>query len=363
MRNEKPCVIVYVRPSCVRTIESIFRRPCSIFSRPFFVPFSSRFSRRDSDRRGGVHTNHHGIFPPPPEVTTALTKHPGIMQTARMDVTILLPHHIDNCRLPKELGKHNILIVCVPQRSRIAWRELHPCLFAGPKRASRRLVRCMLDQSSLDWKRMATSSDSSDEEATHSDCLCQRRMRIPVSTRRSTASKAHKLAIWIQPPVHILIEPYWQGLLIHWEHKLIQATSLAAYFATLGGGFFLCRHLTTALQLAKQQQRMAVLLGDTGMYYRCQVNQAYNYIYAGHFETAKRLLAEVQVAAATTYQPDQVLVQMCQSADLFRRRVKKARQTPALEQSGLVKDDLYRIRMVQDQSLATTDVTAPFRRS
>jgi hypothetical protein len=195
------------------------------------------------------------------------------------------------------------------------------------------------------------------------------RLTLPATTT-STSKKeyekydneARRVILWIQPSFETRMEPYFTGLLNKWEHELIQAQSLAAYFATLGGGFFLCRHLQTALALAKQQQRMAAFLGDTAMYYRCLINQAYNYIYAGHFGVANKIIRKVQTAAEGMRPGDDVLILMCSSALLFSKRVRKARQTPATEQSLMTKDDLYRIRMVQDQSLPSTDVTAPFRR-
>lgn len=160
------------------------------------------------------------------------------------------------------------------------------------------------------------------------------------------------------------MEYLFEGLLIKLEHEMIQAQTMAAYFASLGGGFFLCRHLKTALVMARQQQRMAAILGDTSMFLKCLVNQAYDLIYAGSFQAANVVIKEVLQHARTMTPIDDSLIQMCRSARLFSKRVAKARQLPAESKSQMTNDDLYRIRMVQDQSVAATssDVLAPFRR-
>ena len=291
-------------------------------------------------------------------------------------MTVIIPHRADDSVIPEQLlVLPDLVVLQVHSRSRIVWRELQPCLFSESKITRQRLLQCILRHTQVSCghkKTILSSKDEDDDEAEitpivdpHGGLYYRHCYKVRLPSQQDTQRRHNHLILWIQPPTRgTPIETVWEGRLIQWEHHLLQASSLAAYFATLGGGFFLCRHLKTALQLAVQQQRMAVLLGDTGMYYRCLVNQAYNYIYAGYFRAARRILKQVQEAASSpqSISDKEVLVQMCQSAVLFCRRVRKARQTPVTEQSALVKDDLYRIRMVQDQSLASTDVTAPFRR-
>jgi hypothetical protein len=328
-----------------------------------------------------------------------------------MEVTILIPRNVDgdescsNVSITNDvMNANDVVLVLLVHRSRVLWRGLHPCLFSKNRKAARALLQIVLQQfpqvqelkkmtkkngngsrnNAMDTTQNLLSNESKEEGSDDSlvDQLQsprpfrRRRLRLAFdtdtdTTNNSSISKdavAYKIVLWIQPPLETHIEPYFSGLLMKYEHELMQAQSLAAYFATLGGGFFLCRHLKTALTLARQQQRMAVFLGDTGMYYRCLINQAYNYIYAGQFKVANQLIQQVRAAATATtlLKRDDVLIQMCASARLFSKRVRKARQTPVTkeqqQQSLMTKDDLYRIRMVQDQSLPSTDVTAPFRR-
>jgi hypothetical protein len=321
-----------------------------------------------------------------------------------MEVTIYLPRRVDGDELCSNVAStqslddavttYDLVLVLQVHRSRVLWRGLHPCLFSKNRKTARALLLIVLQQFSqvaelknttngsgsgspnkaMDATQKLISNEDEGEDDGGDNQLRlprpfrRRRLRLAFDSDTPSTTTARKIVLWIQPPLETHIEPYFSGLLIKYEHEYMQAQSLAAYFATLGGGFFLCRHLQTALTLARQQQRMAVFLGDTGMYYRCLLNQAYNYIYAGHFKVANQLIKQVRAAATATtlFKRDDVLIQMCASARLFSKRVRKARQTPVTkeqqQQSLMTKDDLYRIRMVQDQSLPSTDVTAPFRR-
>lgn len=50
--------------------------------------------------------------------------------------------------------------------------------------------------------------------------------------------------------------------LLTWEHTLIRLQSLHAFTSTLGGGYFLCRQLHVATELARYQRRIAMALND-----------------------------------------------------------------------------------------------------
>lgn len=81
--------------------------------------------------------------------------------------------------------------------------------------------------------------------------------------------------------------------LIYNENNFIRLTSLSAYISTLGGGFFLCHYLSTAVSLARQQCHIALLRGDTEMSLKCRINEGYCYIHAGKLNTGKRVLRRV----------------------------------------------------------------------
>ena len=157
----------------------------------------------------------------------------------------------------------------------------------------------------------------------------------------------------ILPPTATQLEYAWEERLVHLEHDLIQKQSIAGYYSTLGGGYFMTRRLQTARTLAQEQKRVALVLGNKEMYYKCTINQAYSEIYGGHFKTARLHILQVWIALAqeAPFDEKEVLQNMCRSAMWFRQQVRDARRhvTRQPAECRLV-DDFSRIRVVQDQS-------------
>ena len=125
---------------------------------------------------------------------------------------------------------------------------------------------------------------------------------------------------------------------------MVRLQSLNAFFSTLGGGYFLCRYLTTAVQLARWQRTIALSLGDRDLAARCTVNEAYNYIHAGKLKHAFHLIRKVKEDA--TKRGDMLTVSMCKSARYFAKRVQKNMAFEGSKQG--VDDELQRIRIVAD---------------
>lgn len=216
------------------------------------------------------------------------------------------------------------------------------------------------------------------------------------------------VTVWIQPDHEsTLLETSWESRLIRWENQLVKAQTAAGFLSTLGGAYFMCHHLTSAFVLAQQQRRLALVLNDPTMYYKCCVNQAYNLIYGGRFRFAHRLLRQVEkrvrdhAAHELGEESRAIILNMCQSARLFGKRVEKAaavlgtanlptnqkprvavdtslasvndvspedlpapKTTPAIGSHGpksKVVDDLARIRVYQDES-RWQDMVRPFQR-
>ena len=80
------------------------------------------------------------------------------------------------------------------------------------------------------------------------------------------------------------------GRLIYNENTLIRLTSMSAYISTMGGGFFLCRYLSTAVAMARQQCRIALIRGDEEMAFKCRINEGYCYIHAGKLNRGKNII-------------------------------------------------------------------------
>jgi hypothetical protein len=216
--------------------------------------------------------------------------------------------------------------------------------------------------------------------------------------RKCTKQQRCQIFLIVTPPSTTLMEKSWEYRLVSWEHLLIQAYSVSAYLATLGGGHFLCRQLSTALKLAQYQQYVIthVLHGssDQTMLFKCILNQAYNYMYAGHFKMARKILRYIQNRCFPTdnrrshEKPaeihDQSFLRMYQNARITCRRmqnlqilpVEVSQQETQLEKPSsdmatefnttvttdllkkqssllLTHDNWYRYRIVQDQSSRT----------
>jgi len=365
------------------------------------------------------------------------------MNAAIVDtVELLLPHQIDRAAhfLEKQQQQHHAAAACNDGSSLsftvnvndttvyyltlhvrpagALWKALQPLLFyheddAPHDRMARHALACLLaHRHCYDWEkiqqrgRMLDLSGRSTSQAVDDDNVTvaedfgiQRRSlkRVPIPSYPATATNINnnnnnnnssqtavpRIVLWIQPPTVARVDYLLAGLLIRWEHRFIQAQSLAGYIATLGGGFFLCHHFSTAMFLAQQQQRLAVLLNDERMYYACSVNQAYSCIYNGKFRTAQSILR--QVLAHNAVAADPVLVKMCRSAQLFGRRMRRASRSKQLvggsrnsssaasaaatgdggggsDASNKNVDDFQRIRVVRDKS-RKDDLVIPFSRA
>jgi hypothetical protein len=66
--------------------------------------------------------------------------------------------------------------------------------------------------------------------------------------------------------------------LIAYENCQIRLQSVSAYLSTLGGGYFLCHHLSTALLMAKKQCEVAQLRGDEDMVRVCETSSFLHYL-------------------------------------------------------------------------------------
>ena len=173
------------------------------------------------------------------------------------------------------------------------------------------------------------------------------------------------------------------GRLIFNENTLIRLTSLSAYISTMGGGFFLCRYLTTAVAMARQQCRIALIRGDEEMAFKCRINEGYCYIHAGKLNRGKKIIKlvlydvakrqkqkygidwkvsleheESELAHSSDRELDELTVirNMCTSALRFANLIKqqkKLEEEVARDESqdslSATHDDFQRIRVVKNR--------------
>jgi len=73
--------------------------------------------------------------------------------------------------------------------------------------------------------------------------------------------------------------------------------TLNAFVSTLGGGFFLCRRIDEAEDMATKQHHIALQLGDLSLASQCRIHLVYNCMQRGQLKRAKNgLLFEWRLA-------------------------------------------------------------------
>ena len=184
----------------------------------------------------------------------------------------------------------------------------------------------------------------------------------------TAASFAHvDLILWYSPAhasrrVHTIVAALpplpctgpdiaWSRRLVRLENAFVRLATANAYVSTLGGGHFLCRHLTTAVRLARAQIAIAAALGDGRLCARASVHLVYCAVQAGLFRSAMRLVRRLE-RRATLLGDDATLLQMCAAARRYTVRThdlwaagQLAATAPA-HQGHSATDEYYRQRFV-----------------
>jgi hypothetical protein len=191
------------------------------------------------------------------------------------------------------------------------------------------------------------------------------------------------------PSPNMYPEKLFTSLLVKLENMQIQLQSLNAYIATLGGGYFLCHYLSTAVCLARYQRNIALQLNDINLALKCSINEAYNYIHAGMIHNAFTLIQKTEDMLRERvrtriygsshirnsgnngndnlcdddYEGEEgVILSMCKAAKWFAERVRdgmesksqnKNRNLSSVKSGNTVThDDFQRIRVVRNRSVS-----------
>ena len=164
--------------------------------------------------------------------------------------------------------------------------------------------------------------------------------------------------------------------LISYEKVFIQLTSISAYISTLGGGAFMCKYLSTAVSLARQQRVISLLRGDYELSLKCRINEGYCYIHAGKFKKGRRVIRKVlkevlqlQAKAGIHYNNDEegllqhtpekelseltIIKNMCYSAlrlsRLAEEKLREDADSTENVSASSTHDDYQRIRVARDR--------------
>ncbi|KAL3809056.1 hypothetical protein ACHAXA_001718 [Cyclostephanos tholiformis] len=114
----------------------------------------------------------------------------------------------------------------------------------------------------------------------------------PLHDHRGQENEQLRYCYYSRTPANAPDNPFALRLLKN-ENNLIRLSSLSAYISTLGGGFFLCRYLSTAISLARRQCAIALMRNDVMMALKCRINEGYCYIHGGRLNRGKRLIRRV----------------------------------------------------------------------
>ncbi len=226
-------------------------------------------------------------------------------------------------------SKRAIILQC--HKAGVLWRGLYPLLFEAPPEVSHEALRILTRRFKSGRVRTRTLQLA---DKKHVSTSHYSRYRVRLSSCN---------IFYILPTDKTPVDYDFSGRLIHYEHIWLQMQTLSAYYATLGGGYFLCRRLSTAIQLARQQRWVATWMRDYAMADRCTLNEAYNYLHAGQFGVAFAMLKALKANARA--RNDVVLFNMCKSARLLGKRMKQAGKRGANAARNTV-DDYQRIRIV-----------------
>ena len=151
-------------------------------------------------------------------------------------------------------------------------------------------------------------------------------------------------------------EQIFTSALVQQENLNIKLQTLNAFVATMGGGFFLCRFLSTAVKLAQYQRRIALALDDIQLAMKCTVNEAYNYIHAGKIDHAERLIEGVKKDASS--RKDKLILGMCDAALWFGSKVRSTQLKERVLSGGkqATVDDFLRIRIMRNRNIRESNL-------
>ena len=142
-----------------------------------------------------------------------------------------------------------------------------------------------------------------------------------------------------------------------WGRRILflaaEARSLAvtsAYASTLGGGYFMCRFVDKAQDMARAQLSLAVQLGDEVLQSKCRTHLIYSDIQLGDFDVAREKLERERNVARNLR--DRELCSVIESAIHFCEQSRKLNATLApvefrSDAAGDVQDEFYRMRVVK----------------
>ncbi|KAG2776815.1 hypothetical protein PC129_g12449 [Phytophthora cactorum] len=133
-------------------------------------------------------------------------------------------------------------------------------------------------------------------------------------------------------------------------NAVVALVTANAYISTLGGGHFLCRHLSQSTLLAKLQIGISMGLKDPVLESKCRVNLMYNALQLGKFKRARRILKREEVVAERLDSSE--LRNVCHAAKVYLDKMDRLHKEQVLfhrknGRPATLHDNFYRQRIVR----------------
>ncbi|ETI46885.1 hypothetical protein F441_08768 [Phytophthora nicotianae CJ01A1] len=133
-------------------------------------------------------------------------------------------------------------------------------------------------------------------------------------------------------------------------NAVVALVTANAYISTLGGGHFLCRHLSQSTLLAKLQIGISMGLKDPILESKCRVNLMYNALQLGKFKRARRILKREEVVAEQLDSSE--LRNVCHAANVYLDKMDRLHKEQVLfhrknGRPATLHDNFYRQRIVR----------------
>ncbi|KAF4045664.1 hypothetical protein GN244_ATG01835 [Phytophthora infestans] len=115
---------------------------------------------------------------------------------------------------------------------------------------------------------------------------------------------------------------------VRFVNAVVALVTANAYISTLGGGHFLCRHLSQSTLLAKLQIGISMGLKDPVLESKCRVNLMYNALQLGKLKRARRILKCEEVVAEQLDSTE--LRNVCHAASVYLDKMDRLHQEQVL---------------------------------
>ncbi|ETV91395.1 hypothetical protein H310_14065 [Aphanomyces invadans] len=140
----------------------------------------------------------------------------------------------------------------------------------------------------------------------------------------------------------------WVYRVTRFTNAVVSLVTANAYISTLGGGYFLCRHLNQAKLMAQLQICVSQGLQDPILTSKCRINLAYGAMAQGKFKRAQRIITDETKRAHILRSEE--MHSVCHAAQVYLDKTWDLHQSILVHEptdTTRVVDEYYRQRVVR----------------